>query len=292
MGSLVTFAIIAVFLGLTLFGWTLVLKIQRDRKISDLKIQYLRISANEESAYQRYIQAERQLQDIELKEEKSHQTISLLKSSIIGRRRELRELIDRLRIIKRKYNLVGSGRVSLDDDVEMTKLINEVRSRLTMNNEDKKRIISEKSKIVDSVASMADLRQESDQYEKEWEKVRREVDKVEIEFRKLDEEEFVRFCKAFIKKRSEEGSLDPEREIINLLLMLNNKQGMLYVRKKEAAKDPTTESIELIHKYNDDIRKLEAQLRVKAKRLGISAQRIEELKNLFVSGRSTTPAGA
>lgn len=292
MGSLVTFAIIAVFLGLTLFGWTLVLKIQRDRKISDLKIQYLRISANEESAYQRYIQAERQSQDIELKEEKSHQTISLLKSSIIGRRRELRELIDRLRIIKRKYNLVGSGRVSLDDDVEMTKLINEVRSRLTMNNEDKKRIISEKSKIVDSVASMADLRQESDQYEKEWEKVRREVDKVEIEFRKLDEEEFVRFCKAFIKKRSEEGSLDPEREIINLLLMLNNKQGMLYVRKKEAAKDPTTESIELIHKYNDDIRKLEAQLRVKAKRLGISAQRIEELKNLFVSGRSTTPAGA
>jgi hypothetical protein len=292
MGSLVTFAIIAVFLGLTLFGWTLVLKIQRDRKISDLKIQYLRISASEESDYQRYIQAERQLQDVELKEEKSHQTISLLKNNIIGRRRELRELIDRLRIIKRKYNLVGSGRMSLDDDVDMTKLISEVRSRLMMNNEDKKRIKSERLKIVDSVASMTDLRQETEQYEKEWEKIRREVDKLEIEFRKLDEEEFVRFSKAFIKKRSEEGSLDPEREIINLLLMLNNKQGMLYVRKKEAAKDPTTESIDLIHKYNDDIRKLEAQLRVKAKRLGISAQRIEELKNLFVSGRSTTPAGA
>lgn len=292
MGSLVTFAIIAVFLGLTLFGWTLVLKIQRDRKISDLKIQYLRISATEESAYQRYIQAERQLQDVELKEEKSHQTISLLKNNIIGRRRELRELIDRLRIIKRKYNLVGSGRMSLDDDVDMTKLTSEVRSRLMMNNEDKKRIKSERLKIVDSVASMADLRQETEQYEKEWEKIRREVDKLEIEFRKLDEEEFVRFSKAFIKKRSEEGSLDPEREIINLLLMLNNKQGMLYVRKKEAAKDPTTESIDLIHKYNDDIRKLEAQLRVKAKRLGISAQRIEELKNLFVSGRSSNPAGA
>jgi len=291
MGSLLTFAVIAVVLGLTLFGWTLVLKLQRDRKISDLKIQYLRTAANEESAYAHYIQAERQLQDLELKEEKSRQSISVLKSNLIGRRNELHELIDKLRIIKRKYSLVGSGRMNLDDDLELTKLISEVRSRLVLNNEDKKRIIFERSRIVETLVSLTEIRQETGEHETAWEKVRREMDKIEVDFRKLDEEEFVRFCKAFIKKRSEEGSLDPEREIINLLLMLNNKQGMLYVRRKEAAKDPTTSSIDLIHKYNDDIRKLEMQLRVKAKRLGITAQRVEELKRLFVSGKSATATG-
>ncbi|MCE5271695.1 hypothetical protein LLH00_10480 [bacterium] len=292
MGSLLTFAVIAVVLGLTLFGWTLVLKLQRDRKISDLKIQYLRTAASEESAYQHYIQAERQLQDLELKEEKCRQTISILKSNIIGRRNELHELIDKLRIIKRKYSLVGSGRMNLDDDLELTKLTSEVRSRLVLNNEDKKRVIFERMRIKEAVASLTETRQETGEHETAWETVRREMDKIEIDFRKLDEDEFVRFCKAFIKKRSEEGSLDPEREIINLLLMLNNKQGMLYVRRKEAAKEPTTSSLDLIHKYNEDIRKLEMQLRVKAKRLGITAQRVEELKRLFVSGKSATTAGA
>ena len=102
--------------------------------------------------------------------------------------------------------------------------------------------------------------------------------------------EFVHFSKSFVKKRTQEGNLDPEREMINLLLMLNNKQGMLYVRKKEAAKDPTTDSADLISKYSEDIKKLELQLKIKAKRLGITPQRIEELKRLFVSTRNV-PSG-
>lgn len=290
MGSLITFIVIALFLGLTLFGWTMVLKIQRDRKISELKIQFMRLASSEENAYQRFIQSERQVQDGELKVEKAHQTIVLLKGNLAGRRTELRELIEKLRVVKRKYALVGANRMSLDDELEYTKLTSEVRSRLTQNNEDKIRIATEFRKIQETNALFDEQGKESDEHEKAWENIRRELDRVEFEFRKLDDDEFVRFSKSFIKKRTQEGNLDPEREVINILLMLNNKQGMLYVRKKEAAKDPTTESSALVRKYSEDIKKLELQLRVKAKRLGITAQRIEELKRLFVSTRNA-PAG-
>ena len=188
MGSLITFVVIAIVLGMTLFGWTMVLKIQRDRKISDLKIQFIRLASSEESAYQHYIQTERELQDNELKVEKSRQTILSLRNSLKAGRQELREMINKLRLVKRKYALVGVVKMSLDDELEFTRLAEEVRNRLLSNNEDKKRIASENEKIIQIVAPFEELRRESVENEKVWEGIRRELDRIEAEFRKLDDE--------------------------------------------------------------------------------------------------------
>ena len=67
-----------------------------------------------------------------------------------------------------------------------------------------------------------------------------------------------------------------------MILLLNNKQSMLYVKKKEAAKDPTTESVQQIKKYASDIKKLESQINSKSKRMGVAAERVVELKKLFL----------
>jgi hypothetical protein len=262
--------------------WNLVLRYQRERKISELKITYLRLFGEEENAYQRYIMAEKSMQTIEMDMEKAKEIIIELKSRIITRRKELRELIQQLRIVKSKLNLTDSRNSNLDLEVDSTKLTSEIKTRLVLNNEDKKRVISERKKIEERMVDLPLITREVEQLGSIWESLRREVEQVESEFRQVDGEAFKRFSEAFIKKKTEESKLDPERELINLLLLLNNKRGLLYVRKKEAAKDPTTESADLIKKYESDVKKLELQLVSKSRRFGISAKRLEELKNLFL----------
>ena len=281
--SLIVFLLIIVgSFSIIVVVWNLVLRYQRERKISELKITYLRLFGEEENAYQRYIMAEKSMQTIEMDMEKAKEIIIELKSRIITRRKELRELIQQLRIVKSKLNLTNSGSSNLDLEVDSTKLTSEIKTRLVLNNEDKKRVISERKKIEERMVDLPLITREVEQLGSIWESLRREVEQVESEFRQVDEEAFKRFNEAFIKKKTEESKLDPERELINLLLLLNNKRGLLYVRKKEAAKDPTTESAELIKKYESDVKKLEVQLVSKSRRFGISAKRLEELKNLFL----------
>jgi hypothetical protein len=289
MGSLITFVIIVVVLALTLIAWTMVLRFQHAKKISDSKIQYLRVVSAENNAYQHYVQAAKNLQDMELNVEKSRQTIAVVSQNLDARKKELRELIGKLRIIKNNQGPEGQGKNDLDTELELTKLTGEVKTRLIMNNEDKKRIIAERLRIAENRANIPDLEKEAEELSGVWDAQRRELERVENEFRRLDNEEFQRFSKSYVNKRSEQGNADPEREVINLILLLNNKQGMLYVRKKEAAKDPTTESVTQIKKYSDDIRKLEAQLNLKSRRLGIAAERVAELKKLFLSGKHNLP---
>ncbi len=167
-------------------------------------------------------------------------------------------------------------------EVDNTKLTSEIKTRLVLNNEDKKRVISERKKIKERTVDLPLITREVEQLGGIWESLRRDVEQVESEFRQVDEEAFKRFSESFIKKKTEESKLDPEREMINLLLLLNNKRGLLYVRKKEAAKDPTTDSAELIKKYEADVKKLELQLVSKSRRFGILPKRLEELKNLFL----------
>jgi len=281
--SLIVFLLIIIgSFSIIVVVWNLVLRYQRERKISELKITYLRLFGEEENAYQRYIMAEKSMQTIEMDMEKAKEIIIELKSRIITRRKELRELIQQLRIVKSKLNLTDSRNSNLDLEVDSTKLTSEIKTRLVLNNEDKKRVISERKKIEERMVDLPLITREVEQLGSIWESLRREVEQVESEFRQVDGEAFKRFSEAFIKKKTEESKLDPERELINLLLLLNNKRGLLYVRKKEAAKDPTTESADLIKKYESDVKKLELQLVSKSRRFGISAKRLEELKNLFL----------
>ncbi|MFH1071694.1 MAG: hypothetical protein V1794_18905, partial [Candidatus Glassbacteria bacterium] len=162
------------------------------------------------------------------------------------------------------------------------KLTSEIKTRLAFSNEDKTRIINEMRKIQEKQQDLPFLTKESADLGNVWENLRQALEQIENEFRSLDQFAFKKFSEQFIKTRSAENRLDPERELVNMILLLNNKRGMLYVRKKEMAKEPTTESQRLVQKYEDDIRKLEVQLVHKAKNLCISAKRLNDLKNLFL----------
>ncbi|HUU27217.1 MAG TPA: hypothetical protein VM123_05355 [archaeon] len=226
--------------------------------------------------------AERKMQEIELDIEKSREIITGLKAKLIQRRQALRELIEQLRIIKTKLKIQESSSANLDIEVENTKLTSEIKTLLILSNEDKIRIIAEKKRVEEKKEDLPIVTQESEQLYSSWEGLRKELQQVENNFRHLDEVAFKRLSESFIKKKTAESKLDPEREIINLLLLLNNKRGLLYVRKKEAAKDPTTDSLQLLDKYETDIKKLESQLITKSRSYGITTKRLSELKNLFL----------
>ena len=282
MGPVIFFVVVVIVMVVFILGWTFFLRVQKERKISEFKINYLRIASEEENAYNRYIQAEKIFQTIEMDAQKCKDIILALKKNMIPRKRELQELIEELRIVKSRHALNPSESALLDAELELTKLTSEIKTRWVLNDEDKKKIIAERARMTEKNADLPILSKEVEELSALWEEVRKELEKVEVAFHDLDQGAFKRFSESFIKKRTEEGKLDPEREIINLILMLNNKRGMLYVKKKEAAKDPTTASMQQIKKYNDDIKKLSYQITIKSKRMGISPDRVVELKKLFL----------
>ena len=282
MGPVIFFVVVVIVMVVFILGWTFFLRVQKERKISEFKINYLRIASEEENAYNRYIQAEKIFQTIEMDVQKCKDIILALKKNMIPRKRELQELIEELRIVKTRHALNPSESALLDAELEITKLTSEIKTRWVLNDEDKKKIIAERARMTEKNADLPILSKEVEELSALWEEVRKELEKVEVAFHDLDQGAFKRFSESFIKKRTEEGKLDPEREIINLILMLNNKRGMLYVKKKEAAKDPTTASMQQIKKYNDDIKKLSYQITIKSKRMGISPDRVVELKKLFL----------
>ena len=282
MGPVIFFVVVVIVMVVFILGWTFFLRVQKERKISEFKINYLRIASEEENAYNRYIQAEKIFQTIEMDAQKCKDIILALKKNMIPRKRELQELIEELRIVKTRHALNPSESALLDAELEITKLTSEIKTRWVLNDEDKKKIIAERARMTEKNADLPILSKEVEELSALWEEVRKELEKVEAAFHNLDQGAFKRFSESFIKKRTEEGKLDPEREIINLILMLNNKRGMLYVKKKEAAKDPTTASMQQIKKYNDDIKKLSYQITIKSKRMGISPDRVVELKKLFL----------
>ena len=282
MGPLIIFVVIVVAMALIIFGWAMVLRIQRERKISEFKVNYMRLAGEEQAAYQRYIHAERALQDVEMDMHKSKELIAELRIRLKHRRTELRELIEKMRLVKAKINLLTGSAKNLDLEVDRTKLTSEIKSRLMFNNDDKKRILNEVKKIQEKLGDLPFLAKESAELGTTWENLRQALEQIENEFRTLDQFAFKKFSDQFIKTRTAENRLDPERELVNMILLLNNKRGLLYVRKKEMAKDPTTESQQLVKKFEDDIKRLEVQLGHKAKNLAIAPKRLNELKSLFL----------
>ena len=71
MSLIVFFLIVIGSLSIVVVTWNLVLRYQRERKISELKITYLRLFGEEENAYQRYVMAEKSMQTIEMDMEKA-----------------------------------------------------------------------------------------------------------------------------------------------------------------------------------------------------------------------------
>lgn len=282
MGSIFIFLLIIISMTLIIFGWAMAIRIQRERKISELKITYLRLAGEEQNAYQRYIQAEKTLQEVEIEIQKGKEIIVELKVKVKQRRKQLRELIENLRLVKSKINLIANNTSKLDLDLEDTKLTSEIKTLLMFNNEDKIRLNAETNKIAEKKVDLPYLTKESAELGNNWEIIRQQVEQVENEFHSLGPNVWKKFADTYIKNRSEESTLDPERELVNMILLLNNKKGLLYVRKKEMAKDPTTESTRLVKKYEEDIKKLETQLVKKSKRLGVSVNRLNELKSLFL----------
>jgi len=282
MGSLLIFFVIVIAMALIIVGWAMVLRIQRERKISEIKITYLRLAGEEQGAYQRYIQAEKALQEVEIGLQKSKEIIIELKVKVSQRRKQLRELVEHLRLIKSKINLLGGSSTKLDLELENTKLTSEIKNLLVFNNEDKTRINAEIAKMADKKVDLPFLTKESAELGENWEIARQQLEQVENDFRSLDLNAWKKFADSYVRSRSEESKLDPERELVNMILLLNNKKGLLYVRKKEMAKDPTTESAKLVKKYEEDIKKLETQLVNKSRSLGVSGKRLNELKDLFL----------
>ena len=274
--------VIIIAMSLIIVGWAMVLRIQREKKLSELRITYMRLSGEEQNAYQRYIQAEKALQEVEIGLHKSKEIIVELKIKVKQRKKQLRELIEQLRLVKSKINLLSGSSSKLDLELEETKLVSETRNLLMFNNEDKIRINAELDKISDKKTDLPFLTKESAELGESWEKARQQLELVENEFRSLDANAWKKFAESHLKSRTQENRLDPERELVNMILLLNNKKGLLYVRKKEMAKDPTTESAKLVKKYEDDIRKLEMQLVHKSKSLGVHVKRLNELKDLFL----------
>jgi len=282
MGSLFIFFIIIIAMSLIIVGWAMVLRIQREKKLSELRITYIRLAGEEQNAYQRYIQAEKALQELEIGLHKSKEIIVELKIKVKQRKKQLRELLEQLRLVKSKINLLVGSSSKLDLELEETKLVSETRNLLLFNNEDKIRINAESDKVDDKKTDLPYLTKESTELGESWENARQQLELVENDFRSLDASAWKKFAESHLKSRTQENRLDPERELVNMILLLNNKKGLLYVRKKEMAKDPTTESAKLVKKYEEDIRKLETQLVNKSKSLGVHVKRLNELKDLFL----------
>ena len=140
MGSLFIFFVIIIAMSLIIVGWAMVLRIQREKKLSELRITYMRLSGEEQNAYQRYIQAEKALQEVEIGLHKSKEIIVELKIKVKQRKKQLRELIEQLRLVKSKINLLSGSSSKLDLELEETKLLSETRNLLMFKNEDKIRI--------------------------------------------------------------------------------------------------------------------------------------------------------
>lgn len=282
MEPIFIFLIIIIAMSLIISGWLMVLRLQRERKISEMKIAYFRYAGEEQSAYQVYIQAEKALQEVEIELQKSKEIIVELKVKVKQRKKQLRELIEPLRRVKSKINLLVGSSSKLELELDNTKLTSEIKTLLMFNNMDKIRINSETAKIIEKKVDLPFLTKESAELGKNWEITRQQLEQIENEFRFLDPNTWKKFAESYAKSRSEKSKLAPERELINMILLLNNKKGLLYVRKKEMAKDPTTESAKLVKKYEDDIIKLETQLANKSRSLGVPMTRLNELKNLFL----------
>ncbi len=282
MTPIFIFLIIIIAMSLIISGWLMVLRLQRERKISEMKIAYFRHAAEEQNAYQVYIQAEKALQEVEIELQKSKELIVELKVKVRQRKKQLRELIEPLRRVKSRINLLVGSSSKLELELDNTKLTSEIKTLLMFNNMDKIRINSETAKIIEKKVDLPFLTKESAELGKNWEKTRQQLEQVENEFRFLDPNTWKKFAESYAKSRAEKSRLAPERELINMILLLNNKKGLLYVRKKEMAKDPTTESAKLVKKYEDDIIKLETQLANKSRSLGVPMTRLNELKNLFL----------
>ncbi len=280
MGSLVIFGVIVVGMGAIITGWAMVLKIQRERKISEFKVNLMRLYGSEQGAYHRYIQAERAVQDIEMESQKSKDLVAQLRIRVRQRRSRMRELIDELRLVKVKLNIVSKGN-KLDLELLRSKTENEIKTLMALNNQEKQRINDEKRRLKENTAMLPQMTEESAELSAAWENLRNQVDVVEKDFRKLDEHAFRKFADQFANNRNKDDRSDPEREIVNMILLLNNKKGLLYVRRKEMAKDPTTESQKLVKKHEQDILKLEKQLVRKSNSLGIKPKRINELQKMF-----------
>lgn len=280
MGALVIFGVIVVGMGAIIAGWAMVLRIQRERKISEFKVNLMRLYGAEQAAYHQYIQAERAVQDVEMDAQKSKEQVVKLKVRVKQRRGRIRELIEELRLVKVRLGLVSKGD-KLDLELSRSKLENEVKTLLALNNQDKHLINEEKRKIDENLSVLPQMTKESAELSTRWESLREQVEVVEDDFRKLDEHAFRKFADQFANTREKEDKHDPEREVVNMIVLLNNKKSMLYVRRKEMAKDPTTESQKLVKKYEQDIRKLEKQLIRKAKSLGIQPKRVNQLQKMF-----------
>jgi hypothetical protein len=267
-------------MGMIITGWAMVLKIQRERKISEFKVNLMRLYGSEQAAYHRYIQAERAVQDVEMEAQKSKELVIQLKIRIRQRRTRLRELLESLRLVNTRLGIVSRGD-KLDLELQRAKLENEVKTLLALNDQEKKRVNDEKRRAQESLDMLPQMTEESAEFSTRWESLRSQVDVVENDFRKLDEHAFNKFADQFASRRDQEDKSDPEREVVNMILLLNNKKSMLYVRRKEMAKDPTTESQKLVKKYEGDIVKLEKQLVRKSKSLGIQPKRVNELQKMF-----------
>ncbi|MBW7995011.1 MAG: hypothetical protein FVQ81_00280 [Candidatus Glassbacteria bacterium] len=280
MGSLIVFGAIVVGMGVIIAGWTMVLRIQRERKISEFKVNLMRLYISEQTAYNRYLQAERAVQSVEMDAQKSKEQVVALKVRVRQRRSRTRELIEELKLVKVRVGLVTGGD-KLDLELSRSNLENEIKTLLALNNQDKQRINDEKRRVDESLLMLPQMTEESAELSTRWENLREQVDQFESDFSKLDEYAFRKFADQFAANRDQEDKHDPEREIVNMILLLNNKKGLLYVRRKEMAKEPTTESQKLVNKYEQDILKLEKQLIRKSKSLGVQPERVNALQKMF-----------
>lgn len=280
MSALVILGTIVVGIGLIIAAWAMVLKIQRERKISEFKVNLMRLYGSEQNTYHRYIQAERAVQDVEMSSQKNKELVVKLKVRVHERRHEVRELIETLRMVRVRLNL-GSKGDKLDLELQRSKTESEIKTLLAFNNQDKLRINNEKRRLRENQEMLPQMTEEAAELSTAWENLRNQVDVIEGDFRKLDEHAFRKFADQFNHSRENEDKNDPEREIVNMILLLNNKKSLLYVRRKEMAKDPTTESQKLVKKYEQDIGKLERQLVRKSKSLGLKPKRVNALQKMF-----------
>ena len=299
MGIQVYLIIALVLIALYILGWTTLLKIQRERKIADLKIKYLRVNSEEQSGYAKYLLAEKNLQTVEMELQKIGESITALHNEMKNKRHKCRAMIMNLRDLKmgltpdeddeessNQDSVLGESDVPqmdyLDIEVKTVKTTSELRNIWTLLNVDRHRIISEKRKRKNRQDELPILTDEVDTAYDSWNMLNKEIEKIELDFRSLDKEAYKKFIESQVKRSKEKDTADPERELVNLILLLSNKKGILYARKKEAAKDPTTSSSDQIKKCEEEIRKLESQITLKSKKNMIPAERVTELKKMFV----------
>jgi len=282
MGSLLIFIIIVVALSLIIVGWVMVLEILRERKIAEMKTTFMQLAGEEQNKYQHYIQAEKTLQEAEIEIQRSKEIIVKLKARMRERKKELRELIEQLRLVRSRIDSPSANFLVMNLELNNTEMTSRLESLLMFNNKDKIRITAELAKTEEKKGDLPYLTKKSAQLGENWDKALQNLEQVANKFRSLDINAWNNFAESYSKIRSEKSKLDPERDLINMILLLNNKKGLLYMLKKEMAKDPNNESSRLVKKYEVDIKKLEVRLRNKSRSMGISPTRLNKLKNLFL----------